>query len=111
MFNPQPKPVPSPKKKRKRIPQISERRKHELKKYTSVRKEYLEAHPLCEVCKLNKATEIHHKKGKIGKLLNEKEFFLATDSSCHRLIEENPEWAYKNGYSLLRVGNLDTSEK
>lgn len=50
-----------------------------------------------------KATEVHHKKGRIGDLLLDQRYWLAVSSEGHRKIEMNPEWAKENGYSLNRL--------
>lgn len=55
----------------------------------------------CEVCH-GDATEVHHSRGR-GKMLLIVEWWVAVCRNCHRRIEENPEWAYENGYSFLRL--------
>ena len=49
------------------------------------------------------ATEVHHKKGRIGKLLTEISYFLGVCRECHSKIELEPIWAKENGYSLNRL--------
>ncbi|OPC53429.1 hypothetical protein [Elizabethkingia bruuniana] len=91
----------------KPINKISQKHKELLSEYTVIRKEFLES---CNyICKPNlenctrKATEVHHMKGKVSKelYLNPK-YFLPTCSSCHKYIEEHPEFAYENGFSIKR---------
>jgi len=82
---------------------ISKAQSRRLYKYRKARKEYLEEHPVCEVCDHQRATEIHHKKGKLGVLLWDKRFFLATDFECHRRLENNRAAARAKGYLLDRV--------
>ena len=48
-------------------------------------------------------TEIHHKKGRVGKLLLDQNYWLAVSREGHRKIEENPEWAKEMGYSVSRL--------
>lgn len=86
------------------IPKISKKESARLRKYSVVRKEYLAEHPFCEVkgCR-ERATENHHKRGKIGSLLCDKRYFFATCSDHHRFIEVHPEWAKENGYSENRL--------
>jgi len=48
-------------------------------------------------------TDIHHKKGRIGKLYLETTFWIALSREGHRMVEENPEWAKEQGYSLDRL--------
>lgn len=104
MFNPDPKPTPAPKKKRKRMPFRSDRRKEEEEMYKILRVVFLESNPKCSVegCR-HMATEVHHMKGRIGKLLIEPRYFLSACHECHINIEINPEWAKENGYSLNRL--------
>jgi hypothetical protein len=100
-FNPQPKPEPKAKAKPKKIKPRSDKRAKEEKEY----------HTLCEVFLRGKicpvtgepATEVHHKKGRIGKLLTDVRFFLGVSRKGHKKIEENPEWAKEMGYSLDRL--------
>jgi 5-methylcytosine-specific restriction endonuclease McrA len=56
---------------------------------------------MCEVCG-KKAGQIHHKKGRFGDRLNEKEHFMAVCMACHDWIHKNPMEAYAKGYMLLR---------
>lgn len=103
-FRPYPKPIPKPKKTQKRIRQVSKKRGRENGQYLVLRKVFLENHPICQVdkCK-NPATTIHHKKGRIGKLLCDIRHFLAACVDCHQKIELEPEWAKENGYSEDRI--------
>jgi len=48
-------------------------------------------------------TDIHHKKGRIGKLYLDITFWIALSREGHCMVEENPEWAKENGYSLDRL--------
>jgi len=72
--------------------------------YTKERKAYLQAYPYCEVLGCNKESQdIHHRKGRIGALLSDSNYFMAVCRSCHSEIELNPIWAKENGYSLGRL--------
>lgn len=81
--------------------------------YKQARKEYFEEHPFCEVrlpgCLIpsidadNSGLQIHHKKGRVGKLLYDKRYFLSVCGNCHRYIEDHPEEAKENGWSLSRL--------
>jgi hypothetical protein len=51
------------------------------------------------------ATEIHHMKGRMGKLLIDERYFLAVSREGHIKIGDNPEWAMEMGYSLSRLHN------
>ncbi len=90
----------SPSKRR-----MSKKRAAEIRLYnTKTKPEFLTKHPKCEVdrCVLS-ASDIHHKKGKIGDLLNDTRYFLATCRWDHDFIENHPVWAKSKGYSLDRL--------
>lgn len=77
---------------------VSDKRRAQLKEYATERKSYLAAKPSCQVCHKRRAAEIHHTRGREGKLLLEKEFWLPVCWACHRKIHDNPRWARENGY-------------
>ena len=83
------KPEKTEKKKPKPIPKESAKRKVENKEYKTLRKVYLDNHPLCEVkfkgC-TKKAVEIHHDKGR-GIRLNDVSNFVAICRNCHNKVE------------------------
>lgn len=93
----------SEKKKVKRMRPFSKKRGEELDEYYSLRDKYLEEHEFCEVrgCN-NKTTNLHHKKGRSGKLLTDVRYFMACCSECHpkKIHMEDPKWARENGYIL-----------
>jgi DNA-directed RNA polymerase subunit RPC12/RpoP len=92
------------KPKRQRISSLSTKQSIKLADYFIAKRKYIQRHPLCEVrgCK-NQSQDIHHKKGRVGENLVDTKHFLAVCRSCHIEIESNPEWAYKNGYSVKRL--------
>lgn len=67
----------------------------------AVRLEKLRRHPRCEVCNV-RATEVHHKAGRLGPLLTELSNLLSVCRECHARIHANPAWAYERGYLLKR---------
>ena len=85
----------------KPIKQMSKKLSAELIVYRDLREVFLKKNPICPVTK-QKATQIHHKKGR-GKFLNVVEFWLAVSAEGHEKIEANPKWAKEMGYTLLRV--------
>ena len=92
---------------KKRISFKSDKRIIQDKQYSKLRKKLIEEHPLCQanikdVCS-GAATQCHHKKGRVGKLYINPEFFLAVCHQCHLYIEMNPEWAKEQGFSLNRL--------
>ena len=80
--------------------------KDDNKEYNKERKLYLKANNQCEAklqgCK-KVATQIHHKKGRVGKLLTDVRYWLPVCEDCHRRIEDNPKMAYEKGLSLKRT--------
>lgn len=91
-------------KKKYKIPPISKKRKIENAKYLVLRAEFLgkKENSICPVTG-KKATEIHHKKGRVGSLFLDVRYWLGVSREGHKLIEENPEWAKEKGYSLNRL--------
>ena len=70
--------------------------------YKKARREYLEENPYCQRCG-KMATDIHHKKGRMGELLIDKTFFMSACRPCHIFIEEHPAISYEKGWSIKRV--------
>ncbi len=85
-------------------PRSKKRAQQELD-YKKVRKEFLEDNKKCRVCAYRPADQVHHRKGRIGKLLTNKTYFLACCDGCHKRIENNPKWAFESGYILNRKNN------
>lgn len=96
--------------KPKKIKQRSDKKKIEDLVYKAKRLKFLKENPRCAVYPELKSTDIHHKIGRVGKnYLNEKTW-LAVSRKAHQQIEENPEWAYANGYSELRLKNYGSEQ-
>lgn len=87
------------------ISPVSPKQKKRLAEYAIVRAEYLHEHPYCEarMCRGARATEIHHRAGRVGDLLTDKSNFLAVCRECHNEIELRPEWAKEMGFSESRL--------
>lgn len=85
---------------------LSIKRQKQQRLYSVLRRQFLEDKEVCEVCKVGQATEVHHKKGRIGDLLTDERFFLAVCRFCHQKLEEFPEWAKKVGYSISRLSKV-----
>lgn len=47
-----------------------------------------------------KTTEVHHKAGRVGRLLNYVPYWLAVGSKGHRYIHDNPEFSYQKGWLI-----------
>lgn len=57
-------------------------------------------HPQCERCKTKKATDLHHKAGRVGQWLCRYEYFAALCRQCHDGIHENAILARKQGWII-----------
>lgn len=88
--------------KRSRLSPISAKRKERMKAYKLLREAFLEVNPVCQVCGEAKATDIHHRRGRFGSRLNDTDNWLALCRFCHRLVHDNPKWAYEQGHLLKR---------
>jgi hypothetical protein len=90
------------KKAKGKIKPRSSKRAGEEREYLRRREKYLLMHPECECCG-GEATELHHKAGRIGKLLINVMYFMAVCRECHVWIEQNPLEAKEQGYSINRL--------
>jgi hypothetical protein len=88
------------------IPKVSKKRQIENAKYSVLRIEFLgkKENQICPITK-KPTTDIHHKKGRVGSLFLDENYWVALSREGHKFVEENPEWARKNGYSLDRLTN------
>lgn len=86
-------------KPKKSIKKVSDKRQVENKMYMEVRAEYMKDNPVCEICG-SRQVELHHKKGRIGKLLFDIRYFMTVCREDHRYIHENPKEARKKGWLL-----------
>ena len=86
-----------------KIRPVSKKRQKENTKYLKLRAEFLQK-PENRFCPITGevATDIHHKKGRIGSLLCDTKYWVALSRKGHDFVENNPEWAYENGYSIRR---------
>lgn len=84
-------------------------------KYLPIRDDYLAKHPLCEVCLKERAnppkraTEVHHKRGRMGKLLFDQRYFMAVCREDHVWIDANRAESRRRGY-LCGVGEWGRQE-
>jgi hypothetical protein len=108
-MNPYPKPEKREKNKPTRIkPRNAKRAKQERQYLQHDRKEYLAENPFCKFNGCGReATEIHHMRGRLGAMLNNKKWFLGLCNEHHRYVELNPNFAKANGYSKSRLAPLN----
>lgn len=101
-------------RKEKKVPQIAQnspKRLKQLAEYRKRRTEYLEDNPSCEVhiskqC-MGKASEIHHKWGKIGNDLIDVNNFIAICRPCHNWVHENDAEARAKGLLISRLNKYN----
>jgi len=78
----------------------SKKRTIQNNQYLLDRAMYLRGHRSCQVCGIRGSTQIHHKRGRIGKALLDQDFWLAVCFWCHERITNEPQWAKEHGYRL-----------
>jgi hypothetical protein len=72
------------------------------RQWHKLRDAFLLKNPICQACCVCPATEVHHKRGR-GKFLLAEEYFMAVCWACHKLIHNDPAWAIRKGYMILRL--------
>lgn len=82
---------------------VSSKQRARLEEYYRVRGEYLEKNPVCQYPDCGRrSTEIHHRRGRHGKLLCDAENFVGLCGNHHRFAHDNPITARKMGLSEHR---------
>ena len=97
----------APKPNVKRIPSRSSKKQKLDLVYTVARNRFLVAHPLCHAridarC-TQKATEVHHKAGRIAELYLDELYWLPVCHDCHVWCEMHPQEAKALGLSVDRL--------
>lgn len=92
--------------KQKKISPRSKKRIAQEKIYSDLRRVFLnkQENKVCPITN-ERTTTVHHKKGRIGDLLIDTRYWVALSMAGHIFVEQNPEWAKENGYSLSRLEN------
>lgn len=86
------------KRSTKPIARVSERQKIRLVEYAKVKRRFLRTHTVCEVSNCyEKATDLHHSRGRSGRLLTDVLFFIALCRDHHNWAHEYPEDAKRIG--------------
>lgn len=99
--------ITKPTAKSKPIPPRSQKRSKEERLYSAKRVMFLQEHQMCQahlpgIC-TKYATEVHHKKGRIGELLLDILYWLGVCHACHEWIENNRTEALEKGFSIKRI--------
>ena len=107
--------VPAGGNRRKAIRRVSVAMRKRLAEYQRVRVEYLRAHLTCEGCvplprskHPAPATELHHTRGRVGKLLCQSENFKALCAGCHAFCHNHPAIARSAGL-ICPVGQWNSA--
>lgn len=98
------KPLP---RSTKPIAKVSKSRAVQLRKYEKNKAEYLAENNVCEFpgCRRTDVT-LHHRKGRVGKLLADMGHFCALCPDHHRYVEEHPNEAKYLNLSVSRLSKL-----
>jgi len=96
-----------PTAKSKPIAPRSQKRSKEERLYSINRVVFLQENPMCQahlpgIC-TGQATEVHHKAGRIGRLLLDILHWLGVCHACHHWIENNRAEAMELGFSIKRI--------
>jgi hypothetical protein len=88
---------------RKPISRVSKKREKQNRKYSTLRKKFLEENPVCEFPDCNKeSTDVHHAKGR-GVYFLDVKTWKALCREHHKTVEESPLRAKQLGLSESRL--------
>jgi len=109
--------------KRTPLKPASPKRAAQLKEYSRLRKAFLAEHPRCEVrlhaqgrelqpfgkpsdvamqCPM-RSDDVHHRAGRMGKMLLDVRFLMAACRSCHDFLHSNANEARRLGYLITKT--------
>lgn len=89
------------KRSNKPIKKVSDTRAAQNKEYLKERAIWIKD-KVCEVCWNVKASQCHHKGGRIGGKINDQEEWLPICHPCHERVTRDSKWAIEQGYSKRR---------
>lgn len=78
--------------RRKRIKPVSDKLAAAKRAYNDRVKVWLKG-KRCAVYNQLRATQVHHQRGRVGRLLMDERFWIPVSESAHALIHSNMEWA------------------
>lgn len=85
-----------------RIKPVSDKLAAAKRVYNARVKEWLVGKP-CAVYRTIPATQCHHQRGRIGRLLLDDRFWIPVSAAGHARIGSNPEWA-RHVFAFLQDG-------
>jgi hypothetical protein len=75
--------------------------------YRELAAEHLAKNPVCQI---NSPVHdplapvhVHHKKGRVGKMLIDSKHFLTACDPCNGFCSDHPDWAMQNGHIASRL--------
>ena len=92
--------------KPKSISPVSKKRQVDMDEYSKKRLAFLSLHVQCQANLVNcekKATDVHHKAGRVGDNYLNMSTWLAVCRTCHSYIETHPDEAKELGFSTSRL--------
>lgn len=78
---------------------VSGKRSGENREYAKLRLAFLIEHPVCQACEEAASSQVHHTRGRIGRLLCMVRFWMAVCRGCHQWITEHPVEARERGWT------------
>jgi hypothetical protein len=91
-------------KRMKRTPlrKVSKKQSGRLRKYYPIQVEFLKKHKWCMICMALhgvkvRSSEVHHSRGRNGRLLYDTRFFVASCRGCRMVPHLNIKWAREVG--------------
>lgn len=85
-------------KPRTGLKRVSSKRAKENREYSERRKDFLSRNRYCWVYPYEAATEVHHKDGREGSLLNHEDLWMPVSRRGHELIHARPNYARERGW-------------
>jgi 5-methylcytosine-specific restriction endonuclease McrA len=73
-----------PLRRKKALRRQSPRQKGRLAIYYYLRAPFMENNPVCQICGVEKSTDVHHRKYRYGPLLYDQQWWMAVCRSCHK---------------------------
>lgn len=73
-----------------------------MREYLNLRAAFLRINPTCAVFPWLKSEDVHHMRGRIGRLLCDKRYWLAVSREGHEKIGREPDWARRMGYLCVK---------
>lgn len=97
-------------KKKHWLKPFSEKRTEANKGYKELSRDFLAKNSICQIqspeC-TGKAQGIHHRAGRLGKLLLLVKFWMAACNRCNNYCELHDGWAREKGFKVSRLSTIE----